>query len=270
MAVTPGSQPTERFTGLAEIYARCRPSYPVAAIDAILSRTNLRPGSVLVDVGSGTGISSRVFAARGLSVIGIEPNADMRQQAEAALADLPGPKPVYRAGQAEATGLPEAKADAVLAAQAFHWFEPAAALTEFHRIVRPGGWVILMWNERDPSDPFTAAYGALIRSAPEAAAIEVPRGRAGEVLFTSPLFEGAERQVFVNSQELDLDALLGRAFSASYAPHSGEAAQLFAAALQEVFECFERNGRVVLHYETSVYLAHRPALTSAAATPTAL
>ena len=210
--------PTGRFTGLADTYAKYRPTYPAEAVDFILRRCGLRAGSVLVDVGCGTGISSRLFAARGLQVIGVEPNAEMRAagEAEAASADHPGP--IYRDGTADATGFPPHSADAVLAAQAFHWFEPEPALREFHRILRPGARVILLWNERDESDPFTAAYSAVIRSAPDTAAVEKPRGRAGEPLLHSPWFENAELAVFRNAQTLDEEGVLGRAFSASYAP----------------------------------------------------
>src|SRR4051812_24144537 len=120
--------PTGRFSGLADIYARHRPTYPAAAIDHILEYCSLDRGGVLVDVGSGTGISSRQFAARGLTVIGIEPNADMRSRAEAEPFPAGVGPPTYRDGRAEATGLPDACCQAVLAAQAFHWFKLGEAL----------------------------------------------------------------------------------------------------------------------------------------------
>src|SRR5712691_10919508 len=104
MAFADGRDPTARFTGLAELYARSRPGYPAQAVDFVLATCNLRSGSALVDVGCGTGISSRLFAARGLHVIGIEPNADMRARAAAE----PGPVVEYRDGRAESTGLPPA------------------------------------------------------------------------------------------------------------------------------------------------------------------
>jgi SAM-dependent methyltransferase len=249
--------PAGRFSGLAEVYAKCRPTYPDAAVAFVLERCGLRPGSLVVDVGSGTGISARLFAHRGLRVVGVEPNDEMRCRAEAEPLPEGEQAPLYRPGTAEATGLESVSADAVLAAQAFHWFNPDAALREFHRILRPAGWVALMWNERDPSDPFTAAYGDIVGASPEAKAVEGPRAEAGRALLSSPLFEQGERTLFTHGQELDREGVLGRAFSASYAPREPAAAERFAAELDEVFARFESGGRVVLHYVTSVWTARR-------------
>jgi SAM-dependent methyltransferase len=259
MAELSGYNPTGRFTGLAESYAKYRPSYPVAALDFIVTHCGLDSRSLLVDVGCGTGISTRLFAQRGIQVIGIDPNDDMRRQAESTGVSNGSPMPAYSKGRAEETGLPDACADAVLAAQAFHWFDPDPTLREFRRILKPGGWVILVWNERDETDPCTADYGRVVRSAPGAAAVEVPRGRAGDALLASSLFVDAARFPFTNEQTLDEDGLLGRAFSASYAPREPTAARQFAAALHDVFAQWQRGGVVALRYETSVYQARSPA-----------
>lgn len=249
--------PTGRFSGLADTYARYRPDYPAAAIDLIMVRCQLSPLSVLADIGCGTGISSRVFARQGVRVIGIEPNADMRARAEAEALPPGCPSPAYRDGRAEATGLADGSVDVVLAAQAFHWFEPIATLQEFQRILNPGGWVVLVWNERDETDPCTAAFGAVVGGTPEAARVEGPRRQADQPLLVSELFEDAQRQFFRNEQELNEEGFLGRALSASYAPKEPAQVEAFAAALRLVFARFQTAGKVVLKYVTSVTSARR-------------
>ncbi len=145
----------ERFTGLAEAYDRYRPRYPVAAIAAVLADGPV-PSDV-VDVGAGTGISTRALARAGARTIAIEPNAEMRAVALAHGLDA-------RDGRADRTGLPDACADVVAAFQAFHWFTNAEAIAEFERLARPGGRVALVWNERDTrNDPFTAAVREIER-----------------------------------------------------------------------------------------------------------
>ena len=253
------ANPTGRFNGLAELYARCRPGYPVESIDYIVKRCKLGRQTLVVDVGCGTGISSRILARRGFRVLGIEPNAEMRALAAAESLPDAAVAPRYCEGRAEATNLADATADAVLAAQAFHWFEPAAALAEFYSILKPDGWVILIWNERHAADAFTADYGQIVGGTPQAAAVELPRGRAGQPLLTSPLFQDAERVAFHYEQELDEDGVLGRAFSASYAPREAVQAAAFASALRSVFARHQRDNRVRLCYETSVYTARRRA-----------
>lgn len=249
--------PTGRFTGLADRYQRYRPSYPASAIDLILTRCNLGPASLLADVGCGTGISSRLIAARGVSVIGIEPNADMRTRAEQVPPE-PDSAPVeYRAGEAEATGFPDDSVSAVLSAQAFHWFDAERSLREFHRILRPGGWVALMWYERDETDPFTACYGDLLRRHSEAAAFESRRMQSGRSLLESRLFEEQSRNDLDSEQSLDEEGLIGRSRSTSYAPQEGPAAKSLEAGLRQLFRERQRNGSVVIRYQTSVYLGRK-------------
>jgi SAM-dependent methyltransferase len=222
-----------------------------------VTRCGLNQEALLVDVGCGTGIASRLIAVRGVNVIGIEPNFEMRCAATDSVETV-GPKVTYREGRAESTGLAAEVADAVLCAQAFHWFEPIATLREFHRVLKPGGWTILMWNERDERDPITAAYGDVIRTASDAAAIEGPRQRnAGDALRTSLLFGQAEQVTFHNQQALDEEGLLGRAFSSSFAPHEGNEKQLWADRLRGVFHQYQREGTVAIRYVTTLYLAQR-------------
>jgi ubiquinone/menaquinone biosynthesis C-methylase UbiE len=249
-------KPTERFTGLANVYAAARPSYPDAAIEFIMKRCNLAVGSIIADVGCGTGISSRLFGQRGVGVLGIEPNFEMRESARADRS--PGSAQVaYMEGTGEETGLGDGEVDAVLAAQAFHWLEPEAALKEFHRILVKDGWVVLMWNERDEADEFTRAYGDVIRTAPDTHTVEMGRGTAGNALFHTPLLDRVERTTFTNEQVLDEQGLIMRACSNSYAPKEGESLAKFKKALKAAFAQFEVSEQVAIKYETSVYTGHR-------------
>jgi len=244
--------PTNRFSGLAEVYAKSRPSYPADAIEFIVRQCGLGNNSAVVDVGAGTGISARLLAAQGPTVIGVEPNDDMRSQAESESLDFENLS--FLKGTAEETLLVDNIADAVLCAQAFHWFRAEEALAEFKRILKPGGWAVLMWNERDEKDTFTKAYGDLLRELPETLAVEVPRGLAGQALLDTKSFRHQEVKHFSNEQTMDEDGLIGRAFSASYAPKEKDVAEQFTLKLKKLFRDFAVKGTVSLIYDTSVYV----------------
>jgi ubiquinone/menaquinone biosynthesis C-methylase UbiE len=251
-------KPTERFSGLATRYALGRPSYPKTAIDFIIEHCHLQEGDTVADIGCGTGISSLLFAQRHMLVTGIEPNEDMRQQAIKELLNLIDsiyPNPQYLSGAAEKTGLRESSVNLVVCAQSFHWFDPDKALAEFHRILKPKGWVALMWNERDESDTFTHEYSQLIRTVPNAANLEMKRCQAGEIVLQYPSFSHSEKLLFPNKQSVDEDGLLDRAFSTSYAPKDLEIAGRLSDQLKALFGRYQIGGRVSLIYTTSVYLA---------------
>jgi SAM-dependent methyltransferase len=251
-----GKHPTVRFSGQADAYARYRPSYPDEAIRAVVARAGLNRTSVLVDVGCGTGISARLFAERGVTVIGVEPNSAMRRRAEATPCSA-GPPPRYRPGSAEATGLPDATAECVVAAQAFHWFDAGAALQEIHRIVKPNGWLALLWYERDEGDEFTEAVGDVIRSAPDAEAIETARQKAGDILAAHPLFAEYERRTYRHASWLDCDALKGRLFTMSYAPTDDDGKAAWIREADDLYARFQTDGLVRLCYETTLHTAKR-------------
>src|SRR5437899_1233764 len=132
---------TERFTDRVADYVRFRPHYPPAVFAELRDRLGLGAGSSVADVGSGTGISARPLLEMGCTVFAVEPNAAMRSAAEQWLGDFPRFQSI--AGTAEATTLAEHSVDAVVAAQAFHWFDAASARREFQRILKPRGWVAL-------------------------------------------------------------------------------------------------------------------------------
>jgi SAM-dependent methyltransferase len=243
--------PTGRFSDRADDYVKYRPSYPAAAIDAILDGLASDAGNALraADVGAGTGISARLLGDRGVRVIAIEPNGAMREAA------TPHPGVTWHDGRAEATRLGAQSVDLVLAAQAFHWFRSEDALREFARILRPRGRLALMWNVRNDEDPFTAGYwtAVLAGGGESVAARWTIEARA---IADTALYAPMRRLAFTYEQRLDRAGLLGRARSATYVPKSGPGADKVIAELEHLYDRFaDPNGIVTMIYRTEVYLA---------------
>ncbi|MBA2682575.1 MAG: class I SAM-dependent methyltransferase [Ktedonobacteraceae bacterium] len=131
---------SEVWTGKASSYNRVRPTPPPALPDLLTQVIGTPHPALVVDLGSGSGLSTAIWGERAEQVIGIEPNADMRKEATRNVEDHPYAAHIeYREGVAHQTGLPDGRADIVTAAQAFHWMEPTATLAEIARILRPGG-----------------------------------------------------------------------------------------------------------------------------------
>lgn len=238
--------PKDRFSDRAGDYARCRPDYSDASVQSILDGFS---EPLVADVGAGTGISSRRLAANGATVIAIEPNETMIAAAE------PHPRVEYRVGSAEATTLDAESVDIVCCFQAFHWFRPAEALAEFARVLRRGGRLALVWNERDESDPFTREYGEIIREASNNHPAERRLG-ASRAIYETPLFDRVEHLRFSFEQRFDAAGLLGRARSASYVPSEGEAFEAMREALESLHAKWrDTEALVTLKYATEVFLA---------------
>lgn len=243
--------PTARFSDRVENYVKYRPSYPAEMMAALPGICGLTPASVIADVGSGTGIMTRLLLQTGSRVFGIEPNSAMRGAAETAL----GGEPNFasRPGSAEATGLPTASVDVIVAAQAFHWFDRARTKTEFRRILRPGGQVLLIWNERETdTSPFLEDYEALLEA--HATARVNHTDLSGDIL--RDFYHPGRFQIisFRNSQNFDFEGLRGRCLSSSYIPpqnHPGHPALI--SALRELFETHQTGGSVRIDYRTRVY-----------------
>src|SRR5439155_23726894 len=152
--------PTQRFSDRVHNYVLYRPRYPTAILHPLKIDCRLTSGSIIADVGSGTGFLAEVFLSNGNRVFGIEPNPEMRQAGERLLASWPKFKSV--AATAESTSLPDRSVDFVTGGQAFHWFDREACRAEFKRILRPDGWVVLVWNDRrTDSTAFLSAYEQL-------------------------------------------------------------------------------------------------------------
>jgi SAM-dependent methyltransferase len=249
------SKPTERFSNRVEDYLRYRPTYPPPILDVLREDCGLARESVIADIGSGTGLLAQLFLANGNLVYGVEPNAAMREAGERALA---GEKNFHSiAGSAEVTTLPDASVDFVVAGQAFHWFDRNAARAEFRRIRKPGGWVAVIWNERRKDTPFLREYETLLREYGTdyvQVAASYPKHERMEEFFGVAKFA---HKFFQTTQEFDFEGLRGRLLSASYAPAQGHPKHRpMLAALKQLFDAHQKDGRVRVEYITRLYYGH--------------
>lgn len=238
--------PTSRFGDHASDYALFRPSYPHAAIDAILEGLPEGRGLLAADIGAGTGIASRLLAERGVRVLAVEPNQGMRESAEPHLLVS------FQGGAAEATGLGEASIDLVLCAQAFHWFKPQEALFEFRRILKRPGRLALLVNERADDDAAMRAYNAAIRAAALRELSEGMRSAIDDALLAAGFFTAPVS--FPHRQTLSREGLVGRARSASYVPKDGPRYDQLLRDLDRLWEDHhDESGLVSLGYRTFVW-----------------
>jgi ubiquinone/menaquinone biosynthesis C-methylase UbiE len=249
------TDPIKRFSSRVENYAKYRPDYPRAIIDLLESECALTPQSVVADIGSGTGILSEMFLTNGNPVFGVEPNPEMRAAAERLL--LKYPNFGSTSGRAEATTLDAQSIDFVTAGQAFHWFDWPKAREEFARVLKPQGWVVLIWNERRlDSSPFLRAYEQLLLKFGTDYPVVSPENVTDDIAsFFTP--EAFRLKIFENFQEFDCKSLEGRVFSASYTPeprhpHFGS----MVADLRRIFSTYQRDGKVRFEYDTNVYYGH--------------
>jgi ubiquinone/menaquinone biosynthesis C-methylase UbiE len=215
--------PLKRFSERASYYAHYRPTYPNEAIAKVIANRGDYQPQIAADIGAGTGISARLLANQGLQVIAIEPNAEMRQVATA------HPQVRFQIGTAEQTHLPNESVDLVTAFQAFHWFNPESALSEFYRILKPSGRLAIVWNHRNRNDGFTQEYSQILKSASKEHPAEKEKRRQSiSYLEESSLFTHFRYSAIPHQQQLDLPRLMGRTQSASYVPVEGkEAKKLF-------------------------------------------
>lgn len=260
------SNSKQRFANRVADYVRYRAGHPQAVLDLLRAACSLQPDHIIADVGSGTGLLSELFLENGNCVFAVEPNDAMRQAGEEYLRAYERFTSVK--GSAEATTLADASVDFVSAAQAFHWFDQDAARREFLRILRPGGWVVVLWNELQTDatsflrdyEAFLQAFGTDYRAVTES----YPR-----VAQMNSFFAGAHyhQHALPHHQEFDFDGLGGRVRSSSYMPsedHPKYPAMM--AELQRIFSTRNQNGRVRLEYTNHIYFGQLPA---AGASPSA-
>jgi len=219
-------------------------------VPALQQALSLAAGARVADIGCGTGLSCLPFLQAGLRVAGVEPNASMRAHALALAASWPGL--TVHEGTAEATGLEAGSVDLLVAAQAFHWFDVAAARAESLRILRAPPRAALVWNDRDTTgSAFARGLEALIRAySPDYLEIKHQHDRLDRVAqyFGST---GWQTLTLPHGDDLDLDTLTGRVSSASYMPaaHDARHAPLMRD-LRALFERTARDGRVRMEFVT--------------------
>ncbi len=246
------SDTIERFSNRVENYVKYRPNYPKEVLDLFVSEMNLQTSSVIADVGSGTGISAKMFLENGSAVFGVEPNALMRGAAEKFLADFAKFKSIN--GTAENTTLADKSVNSVVSAQAFHWFDRAKTRKEFRRILKDKGFVALIWNERQlDTTAFLRGYeNLLIKFGTD---YEDVRHENITKETLKDFFQTDFRQdVFQNKQTIDFEGLKGRMLSSSYIPSKDNPCfQKMLENLESLFAEHAENGKIDILYTTNVF-----------------
>lgn len=245
-------RPTDRFSDRVENYIKYRPGYPPGVLALMREELGLAPSSVVADIGSGTGLLARLFLENGNAVYGVEPNREMREAGERLLGEFPNFVSVE--GTAEATNLADASVDFVTAGQAFHWFDVERARREFRRILRPGGRVVLVWNNRAAAaTPFLEDYERLLVEFGNDYE-QVSAGYAHAESLRALFPGGYASKVLDNRQLLDHEGLRGRLLSCSYVPLESDARHApMLERLREIFDARQRGGRVSMDYDTQVF-----------------
>ncbi|MGZ9587329.1 class I SAM-dependent methyltransferase [Paenibacillus marinisediminis] len=247
-------QPTHRFTGKAGVYSQYRPGYPMGYIDYLISSNGLTPDHIVADIGAGTGILTRQLLDQGLKVIAVEPNDDMRANAEGMLNHYPNFSSVK--GTAEHSGLTDHSVDLVTAAQAFHWFDQEQFKEECKRILKLDALVALVWNSRDSSSELVIENARICK-----AYCPAFQGFSGGIEETPEIYERFFRngkydyQVVDHPIAFDKDSFIGRNLSASYAPKSSdEQYEPFVEAITALFDSYSTENQLIMRNLTRSYI----------------
>jgi ubiquinone/menaquinone biosynthesis C-methylase UbiE len=249
----PDTAPTKRFSKRARYYNKYRPGYPKEIIDLLRSECGLAPSSVIGDIGSGTGILSEVFLKNGNVVYSVEPNNEMRMVAEDLLKGYSNFRSID--GAAESTSLEDSSLDLITVGHAFHWFEVNKSKVEFSRILRPEGWVVLIWNDRrTDTTPFLRSYEDLLLNFGTDYKEVNPANFDYGVLTTFFGNNGFQIKLLENIQAFDFEGLKGRLLSSSYVPMEGHPNyETMVDELQHIFIEFQKDGKVIFEYDTELY-----------------
>jgi len=238
----------KRFSSRVENYIKYRPSYPLEIIDFLKEKNILTDDTVIADIGSGTGILTRIFLDNGNQVYGVEPNKDMREAAEKFLQEYKNFSSLE--GSAESTGLEENCIDLIIAGQAFHWFDVEQAKREFKRIIKPNGNIALIWNNRGKAGTdFNSSYeNFILKYGTDYREVKKNEGNVD-------LFFNYQKETFYNFQELDFTSFKGRVLSSSYIPLTDNPIfPKMMLELEDLYNKHQRNGIIRIEYDTEIYL----------------
>lgn len=245
----------DKFSGKGSIYSASRPKYPESLFEYLRGRGILTPWAVAADIGSGTGIFSMQLAQSVKTVFAVEPNSSMHRAAQRHFEAFGGRIVCVRAS-AEHTGLQSGSIDCVTAAQAFHWFDRRAFEEECCRILKPKGWVVLVWNDRDEASEIIRRCGEInAEFCPGYRGFSNGMNVSDSQQFTGFFKGDYEACQFENVLSYDLETFLGRSLSSSYAPREGEENYKgYVRALTRLFEEHSSGGAVAYPYVTRCYL----------------
>ncbi|MCX7833564.1 MAG: class I SAM-dependent methyltransferase [Ignavibacteria bacterium] len=242
----------ERFNNRVNYYLKYRPSYPAKIIDILKEEIGFNETFDIADIGSGTGLLSKLFVNLGNIVYGVEPNDEMREAAEKIFSE--NYNFISIKGTAENTTLANECVDLITAAQSFHWFNTEQAKNEFKRILRKNGYVVIIFNVRKNNTPFMKAYNNLqenMNSDYKQVRLENVKRKHISEFFNGKKF--IERHL-ENSQELDFPSLKGRLLSCSYVPLTGQENKRVIKELKSIFDKYNKKNKVTIEYQTKIYI----------------
>jgi len=240
-----------RFLGRAKSYSRYRPGYPAGVLAALESEIGFDKRAVVADIGSGTGILSELFLRNGNKVYCVEPNRDMRKEAEERLGGY-GPRWISVDGTAEATGLRKGSVDLVAAGQALHWFDGEKARAEFARLLKKEGHVAIVYNQRSEGEVEEAYERIVARFQKDIAVVPDVDDAYVARFLNDDVFR---KLVMPNSQSLDFEGMIGRLGSASYMPPKGDGLWTeIGKEVRKMIDVHGVNGVATLHYDTVLYI----------------
>lgn len=245
----------ELFKGRSENYSKYRPTYPADILRILNEKYMFNSRMTVADIGCGTGNLARLFLENGNPVYCLDPNEEMLQKARENLKEFSNA--TFLKGYAERSGLKDASINLVIAGQSFHWFNTDKAKTEFKRILKGPNLVALIWNNREEdSATFNGEYERIcLKYSPGYHG--TGSGSISEDLISDFFGWSHGYYQFDNSQDLDIEGILGRYASASYSISVGDPKyDAMVNEFKESFSAYEKNGKVRLKYTTKMFVGH--------------